>query len=557
LNAGRAWLAGVLALAGTAGLRAAGGNEVAVIYNRGGGPDSVFVAEHYARVRNVPKERLIGLWLPRQYTITREQFDNDLRKPLVKELRERGLVEFQQVIIPARKDRPGRVVTAIVASRIRYLVLCYGVPVRIARSPHAADGAAPPGKNKVLVRDEAAVDSELACLGALERGASVAGPGNNPFYRTTVASRMTPPNGIFLVARLDGPTPDIARALVDKAVAAEKNGLWGRAWFDLRGLKNGGYKKGDDWIRAASETARELGFETVVDERGAVFPPGYPLPQVALYAGWYAGRATGPFGAKRVEFMPGAIAYHLHSFSAVNLRSPTANWVGPFLAHGVTATLGCVYEPYLSASPDVGVFFDRLLKQGFTFGEAAYACQPVLSWQTTVVGDPLYRPAAVSLAERAIELAGRTDEAAQWLLLQQLNRRLQKGGLTAEAAARELAAHPLTRRGAILQEKLGDLWQAGRHWKDAFRAYQAALKLKPTPEQEVLLQLKLARAYARAGRECDAVKVYRKFFKEHRRRPGLLAFYQEALPVARKARDARAVEAFEQAIRKLTPPPKK
>jgi hypothetical protein len=29
---------------------------------------------------------------------------------------------------------------------------------------------------------------------------------------------------------------------------------------------------------------------------------------------------------------------------------------------------------------------------GYTFGEAAWAAQPVLSWQTTVIGDPLYRP---------------------------------------------------------------------------------------------------------------------------------------------------------------------
>jgi hypothetical protein len=29
---------------------------------------------------------------------------------------------------------------------------------------------------------------------------------------------------------------------------------------------------------------------------------------------------------------------------------------------------------------------------GWTFGEAVYAALPVLSWQTTVVGDPLYRP---------------------------------------------------------------------------------------------------------------------------------------------------------------------
>ncbi len=54
--------------------------------------------------------------------------------------------------------------------------------------------------------------------------------------------------------------------------------------------------------------------------------------------------------------------------------------------------MGCVYEPYLSLTPNVAVFLERFTIGQFTFGEAAWAAQPALSWQTTVVGDPLYRP---------------------------------------------------------------------------------------------------------------------------------------------------------------------
>jgi hypothetical protein len=51
--------------------------------------------------------------------------------------------------------------------------------------------------------------------------------------------------------------------------------------------------------------------------------------------------------------------------------------------------MGCVYEPYLTGTPNVAAFLARWLADGFTFGEAAWDAQPVLSWQTTVIGDPL------------------------------------------------------------------------------------------------------------------------------------------------------------------------
>lgn len=531
------------------------GEEVAVIYNKAGGADSIFVAQHYAKIRNVPDRQIIGLSLPRKETITRAEFEQQLREPLVRELRERDLLRFRGEIIPAQEGRPGRVLQRIQAAKIRYLVLCYGVPLRIAPDPTLTE----PGQEQMpqqMRRNEAAVDSELAYLAQLELGASVTGPNRNPQEGATSAAQLHLANGVLMVARLDGTTADIATALVDKAVQAEREGLWGRAWFDLRGLSSGGYKVGDDWIRTASEVAKRAGFETVVDEAGAVFPDGYPLPQIALYAGWYAGAASGPFKAKDVEFMPGAIAYHLHSFSASTVKSRSAAWVGPLLDRGATATFGCVYEPYLNATPNVGVFFERLFERGFTFGEAIYAAQNALSWQTTVVGDPLYRPMLKSFEEHRARLAGGQTEATEWMIVQDLNRRLADG-LETKAAVTELEKHPLTKRSAILQQKLADLHAGLGQQAEAIVACRRALDGRPSQEQQAHLQLALARLYTAADRGKDAVKAYERFFEDHPKRPGLLAIYQEALPVAQAAGRDRSAGEFAREIERLTPPPPK
>src|SRR5262249_10288151 len=153
----------------------------------------------------------------------------------------------------------------------------------------------------------------------------------------------------------------------------------------LRGITDPGFKAGDDWIRSAADICRHLGFETVVDENAATFPPEFPMSHIAFYSGWYLNDVSGPFTRTNVEFMPGAFAYHLHSYSAVTLRSATNSWVGPLLAKGATISMGCVDEPYLSGTPEVAIFAARLIFYGYSFGEAAYASQPVLSWQTTMV----------------------------------------------------------------------------------------------------------------------------------------------------------------------------
>ena len=185
------------------------------------------------------------------------------------------------------------------------------------------------------------------------------------------------------------------------------------------------------------------------------------MSQIAIYCGWYDRNVSGPFALPKVEFMPGAFAYHLHSFSAATIRSTNECWVGPLLAKGATCTMGCVNEPYLACTPNVAAFLARLIAGGFTFGEAAWAAQPVLSWQTTVVGDPLYRPFAKEPAELHAEFARTHNPLIEWSYLRIVNLDLVHGAPVAQLAT-FLETIPATTNSAVLTEKLADFYRNAR-----------------------------------------------------------------------------------------------
>ncbi len=431
------------------------GDSVVVVYNASM-PESKDVAEHYADRRHVPAGQVLGLNLPNGEVMTRTEYNERLLKPLVKFLDEKKLFIFEPGAGPS--DSANSTNRWLLKEfRIRYAVLCYGVPLKIAEDASIVEFGVEK-VNPVMRRNGAAVDSELSLLPW--RAIPLTGPLRNPLYGATNGADLNPRNGLLMVARLDGPTPAIARALVDKAMEAETNGLWGRAYFDERGLTNGDYKTGDDWIDTAAQCAQHFGFETEVDKKPETLPAAFPLSQVALYAGWYDKKVSGPFARPEVEFMPGAFAYHLHSFSACSIRTATNYWVGPLLADGAAATMGCVDEPFLMATPDIGVFVTRWLMGRFTFGEAAYAAQPALSWQTTVVGDPLYRPFTKGAQALHQELAARRSPLLEWSHLRVIDLNIAMGVPTQELIG-YLEAEPLTRTSAVMSEKLGELVPGG------------------------------------------------------------------------------------------------
>lgn len=521
------------------------GQSVVVVYNSKV-PASREVAEHYAQAREVPTNQLVGLELPEGEGMTRAQFRFDLQEPLYKKFTDAGWFKTKVDL------STGRLGEKVVESSVRYLVLCYGVPVRIQPEPTLTE----PNTSKLsaeMRRNEAAVDSELVWLPIMKMYPLVSGPMQNEFFGQTNASIFNPTNGILLTARLDGPSPEIAKSLVDKALSAETNGLWGRAYFDTRGITQGSFKEGDDWIQAAAGISHQLGFPTVVDKLPATFSTNFPMSEIAFYAGWYDANVSGPFTAKNVDFMPGAFAYHLHSFSAANIRSASQNWVGPLLNKGATATIGYVYEPYLGGTLDVGVFAARFLHEGFSFGEAAWAASRVISWQTTVVGDPLYRPFALTAQQLHERLAKRHDPLIEWSHLRVVDLNEVIGSRKTELV-KYLEDIPDTNESAVLSEKLGDLYAEIGKPNSAVLMYRRALNLATHTPQRARILLSLADKLLADGKQqeaWDTLESYGSEFPEYKHR---IEVYRQMLDAADKLKKQGDVQKIQEQIKALENP---
>jgi uncharacterized protein (TIGR03790 family) len=195
----------------------------------------------------------------------------------------------------------------------------------------------------------------------------------------------------LMVSRLDGPDEMIVLGLIDKALAAEPAGLKGVAYFDCRYAKPdaaSAFGKYDLSIHAAAEwVRRKTTMKVVEDNKPELFAPG-SCPDAALYCGWYSLRKY----VDAFDFAPGAVGFHIASFEASDLRGATSlEWCPAMLRDGITATLGPVDEPYLSAFPLPEEFFAELIA-GRCLAEAYFRTNPFNSWQMLLIGDPLYRP---------------------------------------------------------------------------------------------------------------------------------------------------------------------
>ena len=549
-----AWLGIGFLLAGLTGdfAHAANpGDEVVVVYNkRMSGSKSV--AEHYAQRRRVPANQVFGLDVATEETITRPIYQREVHEALGRAFEKKGFWKLGEIRLPATNGRPARVVRGVVESKVRYLVLCYGLPLRIAEDTNIVET----GKETLrpeLVRSEAAVDSELAQLPQAASLVRYYGTAANRLYGTTNAGALQPTNGLLMVTRLDGPTVEIASGLVDKAMLAEADGLWGRAYFDLRGIQSGDYALGDQWIGMAAGVATVAGFETIVDTNAAVFPAAFPMSQIAFYVGWYIDHVSGPLALNVVEFMPGAFAYHLHSYSGHTVRSKVAGWTGPLLAKGATVSMGSVAEPYLAGTPDVGTFMSRWILSGFTFGEAAYASQSTLSWMTTVVGDPLYRPFGRDLRAQHEELVRSQSKGLAWAQVRLVNMNLNRGFSLAQSSD-YLDQLPETKHSSVLLEKLGDLYLAQGKPASAALTWQRALGQQTTLQQRLRLQLKLAPQLASLGQAKDAFQAYRQFLDDYPDYQDRLTVLLAAQPLAQKL-EPRLAEKYRKEIDRLAPAP--
>ncbi len=479
-----------------------------VVFNETDG-DSRDLARFYAEKRGIPKANLVGLKCSTFEEINREEYDATIAEPLRRALTSGFHWKLREMSSP---------LSPVEWSKIRYIALMRGIPLKISPAP-AYPGDKQVGPEAVATHNEAAVDSELSLLALRSR--QISGVVQNPYYRaySRVGDFRLPE--LLLVCRLDGPTPQIVRKMITDSIEAEKEGLAGFTYVDARGLKDGGYAEGDEWLMRLASDARRRGTPVILDVGPEQFPAGYPMGRTAMYFGWYAGEISGALATPGFHFEKGAIAVHIHSYSATTVRSEYAAWVGPLLARGAVATLGNVFEPYLSLTPNLDIFHDRL-RAGFNFAESAYMSQKFLSWQTTFVGDPLYRPFPGGGIGEEKPTTGEWAEyrrgARQWF-----GKNRAVGESTLRNSARKL-------RSGLIYEGLGLLKAAGKDHSDALGFFREARALYKDPDDicrsaiHEIFQLRSMR------RETDAIALARKMMATYPSSPAAQVFQLLAPP---------------------------
>ena len=382
-------------------------SEVLVIANRFA-PDSVKLAHYYMEKRGIPKENLLKITTTEKEGCSRDDYDENIARPVKK--------------------------AVLKNKQIKALVTVYGVPLKVGSPKLNTEekwqleqlqyeskqlkAALKKLKEKSELKSEeqvnlksqlnivshkmkelrkgdysAAVDSELTLLMNDNYDLKFWLP--NPYFVGN--SKLKLPIGkddVLFVSRLDGPSPDIVRRIIDDSLTAEENGLTGKAYFDAKSkrstkkkLKGTGFYDQSLHLAADQVLDRKI-LSVVVDEKGELFQPG-DAPEAALYCGWYS-------YAKYIDafdWVPGAVGYHIASVECATLRPGKSQvWCKRMLEDGAAAVIGPVDEPYVQAFPVPEIFFHYLTDGYYNLVESYFLSVPYISWRMVLVGDPLYRP---------------------------------------------------------------------------------------------------------------------------------------------------------------------
>jgi len=389
--------------------KALGPDEILVVANRNVSK-SIGLANYYMAKRHIPAENIIKLRVTDKETCSRYDYEKKIAEPVRKHIGQ------------SRKKQ-----------RIRCIVLMYGMPLRVsppeltkeekgqiqslnkqqkqllknlsrlgdtesdeyqkAKKDLEDNKKKISNLNQTQKNKTASLDSEIALVSA--KNYELAGWIPNPYY---IGHKNKKPivdkDRVRMVARLDGPSEEVVKRVIDDSLFAEENGLKGRAYFDARWKRSekkelSGYAFYDQSIHYAADNMKKSGLMPVtVDDNQALFQPG-DCPDAALYCGWYS-------LAKYVDafdWVRGSIGYHIASSECATLkRKGSRVWCKKMLEDGIVATVGPVGEPYVQAFPVPAIFFGFLVDGYLTLAECYLVSTPFLSWKMVLIGDPLYRP---------------------------------------------------------------------------------------------------------------------------------------------------------------------
>jgi len=415
----RQWFAAFILLIAPTYACALEPGEVFVVYNRNVAR-SQELARYYASVRKIPAGNLIGVAASGEERISREDYVRTIQEPVKRILlRPDRLTRVKCVVVvrgvplainPVRADAERKALREaekeLTAAQARLVALENKLQSTEGEATEALrkqiveadskvkDLSLQREKAKEALREKthetnASVDSELALMFWPEYELKRWCP--NPLRTLLVPGAQPARDLTLMTARIDAESFEGAKALIDRAVAVEKTGAEGVAYFDARGLQvkersNGAYAIYDEAIRPPAELERAHGIKTVLNNEPGLFEPG-SCPDAVLYCGWYS--LTKYVDA--FDWAPGAVGYHVASGEAISLRKGEY-WCRGMINDGITATLGPVNEPYLAAFPDPRAFFGLLLTGRYTLAEVYAQTSPWTSWMMTLIGDPLYNP---------------------------------------------------------------------------------------------------------------------------------------------------------------------
>lgn len=346
-------------------------SRVLVVFHLGV-DESREVAEYYISRRGIPTENLCGIRFPTEVTLRGDHYLEQVRAPLRECLNRVG------------------------SRKILYIVFSYRTPYKVMISGQ---------------RFDASVDSLVADLWDEANRAPLPVQVNlphpyfaesrsqanlyQPFVPFAAYRNLERSPRIYSVWRLDAASQQLAKGLVDKAIAAEQSGgPKGIGCFDrntktLRGTRDRSYAAGEWDIQRASDLASTAGFEVQLDTNHQEFgeaPAAARCEPAALYAGWYSlNNYNDAF-----TWSDGAIGLHIDSMSAWNMREGTS-WVTNAVSRGITVTGGSVSEPYLPNLTRADGMLHNLF-MGANVGDAFLRNTRLLKFRIVFVGDPLYRP---------------------------------------------------------------------------------------------------------------------------------------------------------------------
>ncbi len=247
-------------------------------------------------------------------------------------------------------------------------------------------------------QSDASVDSELSLV-------------KEPDYPRYLYRRSTlsveyadsPPIQV-MTARIDGPNLQVARRIIDDAIATEQAGLTGEFVIDGRGIANdqpGTFGWYDELLRQAGViTSSKTSINVFTDSKPELLP-AKSRKDVGLYIGWYSLQNYIP----SCTFTRGAVAFHVASLELTDLRNPQSReWVPNLLKDGACVSIGAVSEPYLHSFPLPNLFFPTLMTGEWSLAEVYWMTTAFASWKQVLIGDPLYRPFAAHPALKVTDL---------------------------------------------------------------------------------------------------------------------------------------------------------